>query len=359
MTTDEYYMSRCLQLAKNGEMGAAPNPMVGAVIVCDGRIIGEGFHAHCGGPHAEVNAFNSVKDDSLLPESTLYVSLEPCAHFGKTPPCANLVVDKGVKRVVVGCIDPFAKVHGRGIKIIHDAGIDIKIGVLNRECQKLNRRFFVFHTCRRPYVVLKWAQTADGVMGIKSDENHRLQISTLPTMRRVHHLRAQNKAILVGYNTALHDNPSLTVRLVDGPNPLRIVVDPKGQLPSTLRVFDGSVPTLVVGHRKNNSVLANGNVEFLRVGKSENIYLQLMAELYERGVQSVMVEGGADTLREFLSLNLWDEAHVEYSPRKFGDLLPKGCLNAQPVYAPFINNKPVGKEPLGNSLIYHYMREKM
>lgn len=359
MTTDEYYMSRCLQLAKNGEMGAAPNPMVGAVIVCDGRIIGEGFHAHCGGPHAEVNAFNSVKDDSLLPESTLYVSLEPCAHFGKTPPCANLVVDKGVKRVVVGCIDPFAKVHGRGIKIIHDAGIDIEIGVLNRECQKLNRRFFVFHTYRRPYIILKWAQTADGVMGMKSGDNHRLHISKLPGLRRVHHLRAQNKAILVGYNTALHDNPSLTVRLVDGPNPLRIVVDPKGQLSSDLRVFDGSVPTLVVGYRKNNSVLANDNVEFLRVSKSEDILTQLMAELYERGVQSVLVEGGANTLKDFLSLNLWDEAHVEHSPHKFADLLPKGCLSAQPVYAPFINKKPCATESLGDATIYHYMREEM
>ena len=261
-------MSRCLQLALNGEVGAPPNPMVGAVIVCDGRIIGEGYHARCGEAHAEVNAFASVSraDESLLPQSTLYVSLEPCAHYGKTPPCAELIVRKGVRRVVVGCVDPFAKVQGRGIQMLRDAGIDVTVGVLEQECRWLNRKFFTYHTYRRPYVTLKWAQTSDGVMGELGGGP--LLISNPATLRHSHHLRATNSAILVGWRTNVNDSPSLSTRHYSGPNPRRIVYDSHAE----------TIP-------------------------------QLLSRLYSEGVQSLLVEGGAATHRQFLDLGLWDEIH--------------------------------------------------
>ncbi len=361
MNSDELYMARCLQLAKNGELGAAPNPMVGAVIVCDGKIIGEGFHAHCGGPHAEVNAFNSVRDGSLLSKSTLYVSLEPCAHYGRTPPCAQLVVDKGVRRVVVGCIDPFAKVRGRGVRLIHDAGIDIQLGVLNSQCKELNRRFFTFHTCRRPYITLKWAQTSDGIIGFRANTNgqsRRLMISSLPAMRRAHHLRARHSAILVGYNTALWDNPSLTTRLVDGPDPLRIVIDPQGRLPQTLSLFDGSVPTLVFGYRRSHSVAGRTGVEFVKVDKDGDFIRQLLDELYNRNIQSVLVEGGGAVLQHFLTQGLWDEAHVEHASWSLDSMYGRVSRGSM-VRAPIIESEPYSCERLGSSVIKHYFRGRM
>lgn len=361
MNPDELYMARCLQLAKNGELGAAPNPMVGAVIVCDGKIIGEGFHAHCGGPHAEVNAFNSVRDGSLLSKSTLYVSLEPCAHYGRTPPCAQLVVNKGVRRVVVGCIDPFAKVRGRGVRLIHDAGIDIQLGVLDSQCKELNRRFFTFHTCRRPYITLKWAQTSDGIIGFRANTNgqsQRLMISSLPTMRRVHHLRARHSAILVGYNTALWDNPSLTTRLVDGPDPLRIIIDPQGRLPQTLSLFDGSVPTLVFGYRRSHSVAGRTGVEFVKVDKDGDFIRQLLDELYNRNIQSVLVEGGGAVLQHFLTQGLWDEAHVEHALWSLNSMYGR-VSRGSVIRAPIIESEPYSCERLGSSVIKHYFRGRM
>lgn len=263
-------MSRCLQLALNGEIGAPPNPMVGAVIVCDGRIIGEGYHARCGEAHAEVNAFASIKaeDDHLLPQSTMYVSLEPCAHYGKTPPCADLIISKGVKCVVVGCFDPFSEVQGRGVQKLRDAGIDVKVGVMEQQCRWLNRRFFTFHTKRRPYIILKWAQTHDGVMGVLGEGM--LRISTPRTMRRVHHLRAISSAILVGWRTNENDHPALTTRHYSGPDPMRIVYDSHSQ----------TIPSL-------------------------------LDDLYRRGLQTLLIEGGAATHRQFLSLGLWDEIYQE------------------------------------------------
>ncbi len=353
-------MTRCIQLAKNGELSAAPNPMVGAVIVHNDRIIGEGYHIRCGGPHAEVNAFRSVKpeDEHLLPESTLYVSLEPCAHYGHTPPCAELVVKKGVRRVVIGCMDPFAKVSGRGIKIIRNAGIALQIGVLNNQCQDLNRRFIVYNTCRRPYVTLKWAQTSDGVMGIKPDADgncRQLQISSAPGLRRVHRLRAQHTAILVGRNTALYDNPTLTTRLMDGSSPIRIVIDRNGNLPPTLSVFDGSMPTLVAGYRKKPCVVTRPNVDFIKIDKTSDLLEQLLANMHDRNVQSVLVEGGAAVLRQFISLNLWDEAHVEHSARNFADVSDNMPKN-RAIYAPTLDISPIGEERLGSSVIKHYSR---
>ena len=274
MTEDEKYMRRCIQLAKNGQQNAKPNPMVGAVIVSrDGRIIGEGYHVRCGEGHAEVNAFASVNadDEQLLPEATIYVSLEPCSHYGKTPPCADLIIKKGVKRVVVGCIDPFAEVQGRGIQKLRDAGITVEVGVLEAECQALNRRFFTFHREQRPYIILKWAQTANGFI---DDHFKPTQISSSFTKMLSHKLRAEEDAILVGRVTEERDRPQLNVREWAGQDPKRLVIDH--------------------AHPLN------------------------MESLYAHHIQSLIVEGGAETLRSFLVQNLWDEIRVETNTKMTG-----------------------------------------
>ena len=279
---DEKYMRRCIQLAENGIQGARPNPMVGAVIVAPSlkeraggeTIIGEGYHVRCGEGHAEVNAFASVKDESLLKDATIYVSLEPCAHYGKTPPCADLIIKKGVKRVVVGCIDPFAEVKGRGIERIRKAGIEVEVGVLEKECQWLNRRFFTYHSKHRPYIILKWAQTANGFI-----DNHfkPLMISNEQTQMLSHQLRAEEDAILVGHTTFDRDHPSLNVRHWHGPNPKRIVLTHDRPLP------------------------------------------QLMDDLYQHGIQSLIVEGGCQTHESFIQAGLWDEIRMEVAPITVSD----------------------------------------
>ena len=273
--TDEYFMRRCLQLAANGLMGARPNPMVGAVIVAKGVIIGEGYHVRCGEGHAEVNAFASVRneDEPLLREATMYVSLEPCSHYGKTPPCADLIIRKGIRRVVVGTVDPFAEVQGRGIRKLRDAGIDVTVGVLEQECQWLNRRFFTFHREHRPYIILKWAQSADGFI---DRDFHAVQISNAETSRLSHQLRAEEDAILVGHTTFERDQPQLNVRHWAGPDPKRIVLTHDRPLP------------------------------------------QLIRDLYQQGVQSLVVEGGARTHQSFFDAGLWDELRVETAPVVFG-----------------------------------------
>ena len=291
-------MQRCIQLAQFGEAGAPPNPLVGAVIVCRGRIIGEGYHRRCGGPHAEVNAIRSVSDQSLLRQSTLYVSLEPCAHYGKTPPCADLIIEKGIPRVVVGCIDPFAKVCGLGIRKLREAGVEVAVGALEDECRRLNRRFFTFHEKQRPWVTLKWAQSRDGFIDrLRRDDEASAQLSTPFTQMLVHRLRARSQAILVGTQTALRDNPSLTNRLWPGGQPLRLVIDRHGILPPTLRLFDDSAPT---------HVYPTGNLT------------EILSDLHQRGIQSLLVEGGALLLRSFLEQGLWDEARVETAAISLG-----------------------------------------
>lgn len=250
MTIDEKYMRRCIQLARNGICHTAPNPMVGAVIVRDGKIIGEGYHVRCGEGHAEVNAIASVKDESLLKEATIYVSLEPCSHYGKTPPCADLIIRKGIPRVVVGCVDPFSLVAGRGIQKLRDAGIEVTVGVLEKECRELIRAFITFNVKKRPYITLKWAQSADGFIDIRRDEGAPVRLSTPLSILAVHKMRAEQKAILVGRRTALLDNPSLTVREWYGQNPLRLVIDRQLTLPPHLHLFDGSTPTLVFTEKK-------------------------------------------------------------------------------------------------------------
>ena len=247
MTQDEKYISRCIQLAKNGLCNTPPNPMVGAVIVYQDRIIGEGYHIRCGEGHAEVNAIASVKDESLLRQSTLYVSLEPCSHYGKTPPCADLIIRKGIPRVVVGCVDPFSMVSGRGIQKLRDAGVDVTVGVLEQACKDLIKRFVTFNLKQRPYITLKWAQSADGFIDVLRQEGTPVKLSSPITSMYVHKLRAEHQAILVGRKTALLDNPSLTVRDWYGKNPLRMVIDRELSLSSSLRLFDGSTPTFTSG----------------------------------------------------------------------------------------------------------------
>ena len=285
---DEKYMRRGLQLAACGQEGAPPNPMVGAVIVHNGRIIGEGYHQRCGEAHAEVNAIASVleKDKHLLPESTIYVSLEPCAHYGKTPPCAKLIIEKQIPTVVVGCRDPFARVDGRGITMLRETGIEVREGILEKECLWLNRRFITFHTQRRPYITLKWAQSKDGYIDRHrtSAEEPPVKFSTPATQALVHKLRAENNAILVGRRTYELDRPSLTVRYWHGKNPQPVVLSRNG---------------------------ANG--------QTATSLPSLLTELYNHGVQTLLVEGGAQTLQSFIDSGIWDEARIETAPFTLSD----------------------------------------
>ena len=311
MKEDELYMHRCIQLARNGLCGAPPNPMVGAVIVCDGKIIGEGYHAKCGEAHAEVNAIRSVKNPELLKRSTIYVSLEPCAHHGKTPPCADLIVEKQLKRVVVGCQDPFAKVNGKGIEKLRNAGIEVKVGVLEEACLELISRFVTFHAQKRPYITLKWAQSSDGFIDYKRNDGEAVKLSNDLTRMLVHKRRSEHTAILVGRRTALLDNPSLTIRDWHGKAPLRLVLDKDLSLPSTLHLFDGSVPTIVFTAKEKESY---NNVEYIRLDFSTSILPQMMEVLFARNIQSLLVEGGSQLLQSFLDENSWDEIFVEEAP---------------------------------------------
>ncbi|MCF2582420.1 bifunctional diaminohydroxyphosphoribosylaminopyrimidine deaminase/5-amino-6-(5-phosphoribosylamino)uracil reductase RibD [Bacteroides caecigallinarum] len=316
MTTDEKYIRRCIELASNGLCNAAPNPMVGAVIVHNGKIIGEGYHARCGEGHAEVNAIRSVKDESLLKESTIYVSLEPCSHYGKTPPCADLIISKGIPRVVVGCIDPFSQVSGRGIKKLGDAGIDVTVGVLEDECKNLIRRFVTFNTQKRPYITLKWAESADEFIDINRKNGSPVVLSTPITSMYVHKQRAEHKAILVGRKTALLDNPSLTTRNWYGANPLRLVIDRTLSLPSNLKLFDHTTPTLVFTEKEK---AVEENLEYITLDFSKDILPQILTVLYERKIQSLLVEGGTTLLQSFIDTELWDEIFVEHSAKVLGE----------------------------------------
>lgn len=307
---DSLYMRRCLQLAAMADGHTSPNPMVGAVIVCDGRVIGEGYHRRCGTAHAEVNAIASVRDRSLLSRSTLYVSLEPCSHFGKTPPCCDLIVSCAIPRVVVGCLDPFPLVSGRGVACLREHGVDVKVGVLEDECRRLNRAFMTFQTEGRPYIVLKWAQSADGYMDcVRTIEEPPVRLSSDVSRVWVHRLRAVSDAILVGTDTVLKDNPSLTVRYWSGRNPLRIMIDRHARTPLDSNLLDGSVPTLVLGGNRGVA-----GAEFVPVQEDADVLAVLMAELYRRKIHSLLVEGGCALLQSFIDMGLWDEARIETAP---------------------------------------------
>lgn len=316
MSADKKFMERCLQLARYGEGSVSPNPMVGAVIVCDNEIIGEGYHRKCGEAHAEVNAIRSVKDESLLSRSTIYVSLEPCSHYGKTPPCAELIIEKKIPRVVIACLDPFPQVAGRGVKMLQAAGIEVTVGVLEKEALELNERFVWFHRHQAPYIIAKWAQSADGYMDKcrTSKEEPPVVFSTSSTRRLVHKLRAEVDAILVGARTAVLDNPSLTVRYWEGKNPVRLLLDRELEVPRDTQLYDGSVPTYVFTERDPEP---HASVRFVPLTPGGNSVKEIKDFLYQHNFQTLMVEGGAMTLRSFFEEGV-NEARVEYSSRWLG-----------------------------------------
>ncbi len=342
---EEKYMWRCFELARRGKGNVAPNPMVGAVIVCDGKIIGEGYHRKCGEAHAEVNAVASVRDPELLKRSVIYVSLEPCSHYGKTPPCANLILDKGIPEVVVANVDPFPEVSGRGIRLLRDHGVKVTEGLLAEQGWELNRRFFTFHTKKRPYVILKWAQSADSFLDVCRDSADvpPLLISNPQSAILVHKLRSEESAILVGTRTALLDNPSLTVRHWAGRNPVRILLDRTLKVPQNYKLYDGTARTVVLTQKK--PLISHPAVEYREVefdAEGRVVVASLLSSLYELNLQSVIVEGGAALLRSFLESNLWDEMRVETAM----DLVVKSGVEAPSLAGTLVEERFVGGHSL-------------
>ncbi|MHA6248717.1 bifunctional diaminohydroxyphosphoribosylaminopyrimidine deaminase/5-amino-6-(5-phosphoribosylamino)uracil reductase RibD [Pontibacter sp. CAU 1760] len=341
-SSDERYMRRALELASLGSGYTNPNPMVGCVVVHGGQIIGEGWHRQYGGPHAEVNAVAAVQDKSLLPKSRVYVTLEPCSHFGKTPPCADLLISCGVKEVVICNTDPNPLVAGRGIQRLMAAGAQVKVGVLEEEGLELNKRFFHFHTKKRPFILLKWAETSDGF--IAAQDYTSVQISGRLTQRLVHQWRSEEHAIMVGSRTALHDNPRLNTRFWRGKSPLRLVIDKNLQLPPSLHLFDGSHPTVVYTYQAREG---QENLTFVQLQAQEPLLPQIMEDLYRRNVLSVMVEGGAFLLTSLLQAGLWDEAIVLKSLQK---------NLGQGIQAPtIINGRLQHTQTLGPDQLLHYL----
>lgn len=309
MKIHEKYLARCIQLAQNGLGTTYPNPMVGSVIVYEDRIIGEGWHKKAGEPHAEVNAVNSVKDKSLLEKATIYVSLEPCSHFGKTPPCCDLIIQHKIPNVVIGTVDPNEKVAGNGIKKLLEAGINVTVGVLENECNALNKRFFSFHQKKRPYIILKWAETSDGFIAPKERLETKPVWITNPYSRQVvHKWRSEEQAILVGTQTALEDNPKLDVRDWTGNSPIRVVLDQNNRIPKDYNVLDNQVKTIVICQTR--TAIDKENTIFEVIDFKQNIARQITEVLYKHQIQSLIVEGGQKTLATFIKENLWDEARI-------------------------------------------------
>jgi diaminohydroxyphosphoribosylaminopyrimidine deaminase/5-amino-6-(5-phosphoribosylamino)uracil reductase len=295
--THDTYIKRCIELAKNGSGTTYPNPLVGSLIVYNDEIIGEGWHRKSGEPHAEVNAINSVKDKSLLSKSTIYVSLEPCSHFGKTPPCCDLIIANKIPNVVIGTIDPFAKVAGTGIKKLIEAGKNVTVGILEDECNELNKRFFTFHNKKRPYIILKWAESQDGFIApLSKEKKEPVWITNEFARQLVHKWRSEEQAILVGTNTVIEDNPSLTTRDWFGNHPIRIVLDQNNRISKESYIFDNQVKSITI---------TKENINF-----NNNIALEITDFLFNEGIQSVIIEGGRQTLHTFIDANIWDEARV-------------------------------------------------
>lgn len=302
-------MRRCLELAKNGLGTTYPNPMVGSVIVCDGKIIGEGWHKKSGEPHAEVNAVNSVKDKSLLKRATIYVSLEPCSHFGKTPPCCDLIIANKIPNVVVGTVDSNVKVAGNGIKKLIEAGAKVTVGILETECKELNKRFFTFHEKKRPYVILKWAETQDGFIApLTKLEQKPVWITNKFSRQLVHKWRSEEQAILVGTNTVIEDNPKLDVRDWTGKNPIRIILDQNNRIPKDSYIFNNQVKTIIFSN--SSTRISQENSIFEVIDFKQNLADQILNVLYKHQIQSVIIEGGLQTLQTFIDENIWDEARV-------------------------------------------------
>lgn len=331
------WMQRCFQLAEMGLGHTAPNPLVGCVIVHEGKIIGEGFHREYGGPHAEVNAIRNVSNPSLLRESTLYVNLEPCSHVGKTPPCTNLILEQGIPKVVIANKDPFPQVSGRGIERLREGGVDVQTGLLQHEGAWLNRRFFTFHLEKRPYIILKWAETQDGFMDRlrkPGSAEPPLKITGPEANRLVHKWRAEEPAILVGKNTALLDNPRLTTRLWPGKNPLRVLIDPQLESKNSLHMLSDEHDTWIYNAKQEGT---DRHLRYHRISDPENFLREILASLYGHNIQSLIVEGGRNTLQRFIEKGLWEEARILTGPQRIGNGLP----------APSIHGNPMMPENLG------------
>ncbi len=333
-------MQRCLELAVKGLGNVAPNPMVGCVIVCDGEIVAEGYHEQYGSGHAEPNAIKQVSD-AILKKSTLYVTLEPCSHHGKTPPCADLIINKGVKKVVIGNLDSNPLVSGRGIQKLKEAGIEVEYRVLDKECKELNKRFFTFHEKKRPYIILKWAQTQDGFISRiplpKNKEDN--WITGKESKDLVHQWRGEESAILIGYNTALVDNPLLTTRLVEGKNPVRLIIDKNLDLPHNLNIFNNDVKTIVFNSIKSSD---DDNIRYVRID-FQNMIQEILNECYVLNISSVIIEGGTKTINEFIQKNTWDEARLFVNPNK---------VFKQGIAAPVISFNQSAPTQIGDDLLY-------
>lgn len=354
MTKDETYIYRCIELAKKGAGFVAPNPMVGAILVYNDAIIGEGWHEQYGQPHAEINCINSVKQEhkQFISSSTLYVSLEPCNHFGKTPPCCDRIILEQIKKVVVGCKDPFTEVNGAGIDKLKAAGVQVVVNVLKDACENLNQRFFIFHTKHRSYIILKWAQTGDGKTAplnlpqgetYKHLEIQRLLISNEYTNRLVHKWRSEEAAILVGTNTALMDDPQLTNRYWEGKQPLRLVIDKELKLPPHLKLFNSDARTIVFNLRKHTET---GQPQYYQINKEQNVVEQIVTALYQLNIQSVLVEGGAKLLQSFIDAGLWDEARI---------LTNEQLIIENGLYAPILSShKIIREEKIATDRIMYY-----
>jgi diaminohydroxyphosphoribosylaminopyrimidine deaminase / 5-amino-6-(5-phosphoribosylamino)uracil reductase len=310
-------MKRCLELASNGIGYVAPNPMVGAVIVYNDEIIGEGFHVHFGHAHAEVNAIESVKDQSLLSQSTLYVNLEPCTHIGKTPPCSDLIIAKGIRKVVLGTSDPNPLVGGKGIERLKNNRIEVIVDILNEECIELNRRFITYFEHKRPYIILKWAQTKDKFIDLNRKPGEPVGVNWISnkiSRTMVHLWRSEEQAVMVGTNTVIVDNPQLNVRHWQGNNPLRVILDRSLRIPSTSNVLDNRTPTLIFNEKKNEK---EGNTEYCQIEFGKKMFNEIFHELYKRQIQSILVEGGKKLLESMINGNLWDEARVLVGDKYF------------------------------------------
>ena len=335
-------MERCIQLAQLGAGNVAPNPMVGAVLVHEDKIIGEGYHKKYGEPHAEVNCLNSVagKNKLLIKSSTMYVSLEPCAHYGKTPPCADLIIKNKIPGVVIGVMDIYKEVAGEGIKRLKEAGIKVVTGMLEEKCRELNKRFFTFHQFRRPYIILKWAQSVNGKIG--SGTGDRMLISNEYSNRLVHKWRSEEAAILVGTNTAIQDDPSLTTRLWKGNNPVRIIIDNALKLPQSLKVFGTGSKTIIFNLLKNYQ---KENLQFIKMN-ADNYLNEMLQSLYQLNIQSILVEGGAKTLQSFIDAGFWDEARIITNENLFAE---------NGITAPKLNNAaPVSEQRFFSDAIRYY-----
>ena len=339
-------MHRCLQLARLGMGKVAPNPIVGAVLVYKDEIIGEGYHEKFGESHAEVNCINSVKEENkqFIKDSRLFVSLEPCAHFGKTPPCSQLIIKENIPEVIIGCRDSYKEVAGKGIQQLAKAGTKVTTPFLDIECREVNKRFFTFHEKKRPYIILKWAQSLDGKIAAAGDE--RIFISNNYTNKLVHRWRSEETAILVGTNTALKDNPQLTSRLWPGKNPVRIVIDKDLKLSATLNIFNNEAPTLILNTIKD---FKKDGIEYIKISE-DNFLNHMLTELYQRNIQSTLIEGGANTIQQFIDSGLWDEARVITNSKM---LISKGIRAPEP--KGFLLEK---QEKIEEDLLSYYRKDK-